>query len=92
MNFKKIAKIIAIIVAIVSLAAAAYIAIKKLTDKKKPEYFDDNEFFECDNNIEIVEVKDEPKEEKAEEEPKKKAAPKKKSAPKKKAEAEAEAK
>ena len=85
MNFKKIAKIVAIIVALVSLAAAVYVAVKKLTAKKEPEYFDDNEFFECDNEIEIVDVSEEAKAEKAEEEPKKKAAPKKKSAPKKKA-------
>ena len=85
MNFKKIAKIVAIIVALVSLAAAVYVAVKKLTAKKEPEYFDDNEFFECDNEIEIVDVSEEAKAEKAEEEPKKKATSKKKSAPKKKA-------
>ncbi len=85
MNFKKIAKIVAIIVALVSLAAAVYVAVKKLTAKKEPEYFDDNEFFECDNEIEIVDVSEEAKAEEAEEEPKKKAALKKKSAPKKKA-------
>lgn len=84
MNFKKIAKIVAIIVALVSLAAAVYVAVKKLTSKKEPEYFDDNEFFECDNEIEIVDVSEEAKAEESEEEPKKKAAPKK-SAPKKKA-------
>ena len=33
MNFKKIAKIVAIIVALVSLAAAVYVAVKKLTAK-----------------------------------------------------------
>ena len=37
MNFKKIAKIVAIIVALVSLAAAVYVAVKKLTAKKEPE-------------------------------------------------------
>ena len=73
MNFKKIAKIVAIIVALVSLAAAVYVAVKKLTAKKEPEYFDDNEFFECDNEIEIVDVSEEAKAEKSEEEPKKKA-------------------
>ena len=67
MNFKKIAKIVAIIVALVSLAAAVYIAVKKLTAKKEPEYFDDNEFFECDNEIEIVDVSEEAKAEEAEE-------------------------
>ena len=73
MNFKKIAKIVAIIVALVSLAAAVYVAVKKLTAKKEPEYFDDNEFFECDNEIEIVDVSEEAKAEESEEEPKKKA-------------------
>ena len=71
MNFKKIAKIVAIIVALVSLAAAVYFAVKKLTAKKEPEYFDDNEFFECDNEIEIVDVSEDAKAEKSEEEPKK---------------------
>ena len=48
---------------------------------------DDNDFFECDNEIEVVEVKDEPEQPAEEEkaEPKKKAAPKKKK-PAKKAE------
>ena len=84
MDFKKICKIIAIIIAIAGLAAAAVIAIKKLTAKEEPEYFDDNDFFECDNDLEIIEVKEEEAEveEKAEEE---KKAPKKR-APKKKAE------
>lgn len=82
MNFKKIAKIIAVIAALIGLAAAAYFAITKLTAKKEPEYFDDNDFFECDNEIEIVEVKEE---DAAIEEAKKEAEPKKKAAPKKKA-------
>ena len=81
MDFKKILKVIGVIVAIAGLAAAAYVAIQKLTAKKEPEYFDDNDFFECDNDIEIVEVKEE--DSKVEEEPKKEA-PKKKAAPKKK--------
>ena len=59
MTFKKIAKIIAVIAAICALAAAAYVAFKKLTATEEPEYFDDNDFFECDNDLEIVEVKDE---------------------------------
>ncbi|MBR2100498.1 MAG: hypothetical protein IJ927_04140 [Eubacterium sp.] len=82
MDFKKIFKIIAVIVAIAGLAAAAYVAIKKLTAKEEPEYFDDNDFFECDNDLEIIEVKEEEAEveEKAEEP---KAAPKKKAAKKK---------
>lgn len=59
MNFKKIVKIISAIVAIAGIIAAVYLAITKLTAKKEPEYFDDNDFFECDNEIEIVEVKEE---------------------------------
>ena len=91
MDFKKIAKIIACIAALCALAAAVYFAVKKLTDKKEPEYFDDNDFFECDNDLEIIEVAEEaPAEEAPAEEEKKeekKPAPKKKKAtPKKKAE------
>ena len=82
MNFNKVFKIIAVIVAIAGLAAAAYFAVKKLTEKEEPEYYDDNDFFECDNDLEIIEVKEEDAEveEKAEET---KAAPKKKAAKKK---------
>ena len=76
MTFKKICKIIAVIAALCALAAAAYYAVKKLTDKDEPEYFDDSDFFECNNDLEIVEVKDEEPEEE------KKAAPKKKAAKK----------
>lgn len=92
MDFKKILKVISAIVAIVGVAAAVYLAIQKLTAPKKPEYFDDNDFFECDNEIEIVEAKKEDtavEEAPAEEEaPKKKPAkkPAKKSTAKKKAE------
>lgn len=87
-NFKKIVKILAVIAAIVAAAAGIYLAVKKLTEKKTPEYFDDNDFFECDNEIEIVEVNEEPVEEAAQEakEPAKKAPAKKKAA--KKADAE----
>lgn len=87
-NFKKIVKILAVITAIVAAAAGVYLAVKKLTEKKTPEYFDDNDFFECDNEIEIVEVNEEPVEEAAQEEkkPAKKAPAKKKAA--KKADAE----
>lgn len=87
-NFKKIVKILAVIAAIVTAAAGVYLAVKKLTEKKTPEYFDDNDFFECDNEIEIVEVNEEPVEEAAQEEkePAKKAPAKKKAA--KKADAE----
>lgn len=66
MNFKKFFKIISAIVAIAGIIVAVYIAIQKLTAPKEVEYFDDNDFFECDNEIEIVEAKSEaPKEEKA---------------------------
>ena len=69
MNFKKLLKVISAIVAVAGVIAAVYIAIQKLTAHKEPEYFDDNDFFECDNEIEIVEAKaeeakEEPKEEK----------------------------
>lgn len=79
MNIKKIAKIIAVIAAIAGIAAAVYFAVKKLTAKEEPEYYDDNDFFECDNDLEIIEVKEEEAEveEKKEEAPKKKAAKKK---------------
>jgi len=85
MNLNKIFKIIGAIVAIAGIAAAVYIAVKKLTDKKEPEYFDDNDFFECDNELEIIEVKKEEtevEEAPAEEAPKKKKAPAKKAAKK----------
>lgn len=83
MNLNKILKVIGAIVAIAGVIAAVYIAIQKLTDKKEPEYFDDNDFFECDNEIEIIEVKKE--EADVEEAPVKEEAPKKKKAPAKKA-------
>lgn len=83
MNLSKIFKIIGAIVAIAGVVAAVYLAVKKLTDKKEPEYFDDNDFFECDNDLEIIEV-DKAEEAPAEEAPaEKKAAPKKKKASKK---------
>lgn len=59
MNINKILKVISAIVAIAAIAAAVVIAVKKLTGTKEPEYFDDNDFFECDNEIEIVEAKSE---------------------------------
>lgn len=78
MNIKKILQVIGAIVAIAGIFAAVYLAVKKLTDKKEPEYFDDNDFFECDNELEIIEV------DKAEEAPaEEKKAPKKKKAAKK---------
>lgn len=55
MNFKKALKVISVVVAIAGVAVAVYFAIQKLTGTKKVEYFDDNEFFECDNDLEIVE-------------------------------------
>lgn len=75
MNFKKILKVISAIVALAAVAAAIYMAVKKFTGKKEPEYFDDNDFFECDNELEIVEAQaEEPVTEEAPEEaPKKKA-------------------
>lgn len=82
MKLDKILKIIGAIVAIAGVIAAVYVAIQKLTDKKEPEYFDDNDFFECDNEIEIIEVKKEGAE--VEEAPAKEEAPKKKKAPAKK--------
>lgn len=84
MNFKKLLKVISAIVAVAGVIAAVYIAIQKLTAHKEPEYFDDNDFFECDNEIEIVEAKAEEAKEEPKEEPKEeKKAPAKKSAPKK---------
>lgn len=59
MTLSKILKIIGVIVAIAGVAAAVYFAVKKLTGKKEPEYFDDNDFFECDNDLEIIEVANE---------------------------------
>lgn len=75
MNFKKILKVVSAIVALAAVAAAIYMAVKKFTGKKEPEYFDDNDFFECDNELEIVEAQaEEPVTEEAPEEaPKKKA-------------------
>lgn len=80
MDFKKILKVISAIVALAAVAAAVYVAVKKFTGKKEPEYFDDNDFFECDNEIEIVEAKHE--ETVVEEAPAEEKAPKKKPAKK----------
>ena len=73
MKLKKALKVISVIVALVAVAGAIYVAVKKLTGKKEPEYFDDNDFFECDNEIEIIEAKKEKvvEEAPAEEKPKK---------------------
>ena len=78
MNIKKILQVIGAIVAIAGIFAAVYLAVKKLTDTKEPEYFDDNDFFECDNELEIIEV------DKAEEAPAEEAPAEEKKAPKKK--------
>lgn len=70
MKLDKVLKVIGAIVAIIGIAAAVYFAVKKFVGKKEPEYFDDNDFFECDNELEILEVDDdeeESNEEKAEE-------------------------
>lgn len=56
MKISKIFKIIGGIVAVAGVIAAIYLAIQKLTDKKEPEYFNDDDFFECDNDLEIIEV------------------------------------
>ncbi len=81
MKLSKILKVIGILVAIAGLFAAAYFAVKKIMDRQEPEYFDDNDFFECDNDLEIIEVADDAP---AEEAPAEEAhAPKKKKAAKK---------
>lgn len=92
MNFKTILKVISAIVAITGVAVAVYLAIQKLTAPKEAEYFDDSDFFECDNDLEIVETAaaDTQVQEKAE--PAEKKAPAKKSASKKKAPAKKAAK
>lgn len=84
MNLSKILKVIGAVVAIAGIAAAVYFAVKKLTDKKEPEYFDDNDFFECDNDLEIIDVTEEAPqiEEAVEAETPAKKAPKKKAAKK----------
>lgn len=91
MKLSKILKVIGVLVAIAGLFAAAYFAVKKIMDRQEPEYFDDNDFFECDNDLEIIEVEKEetPAEEEApvEEE---KPAPKKKAPAKKEKAADAE--
>lgn len=51
MNFKTILKVISAIVAIAGVAVAVYLAIQKLTAPKEAEYFDDSDFFECDNDL-----------------------------------------
>lgn len=79
MNINKILKVIGAIVAIAGAVAAVYFLIQKLTDKKEPEYFNDDDFFECSNDLEIIEVEEE-KEEPVKEEA---AAPKKKKVAKK---------
>ncbi|MCD7723809.1 MAG: hypothetical protein LUH82_07725 [Clostridiales bacterium] len=87
MKLNKILKIIGAIVAVAGLAAAVYFAVKKLTAKKPVDYFDDNDFFECDNELEVVEAENAAAADEAPaEQPK--AAPKAKKAPAKKAKTE----
>ena len=62
MNINKILKVIGAIVAIAGAVAAVYFLIQKLTDKKEPEYFNDDDFFECSNDLEIIEVEEEKEE------------------------------
>ena len=88
-KFKKAMKVFSILAAIAGIGAAIYLAITKLTAKPEPEYFDDNDFFECDNEIEVVEVKDEEAKE-AEPEVKKEAKKSTKKAAKKPASKKAE--
>lgn len=77
-KLKKALKVFSIITAIVGIGAAIYLAVTKLKASQEPEYFDDNDFFECDNEIEVVEVKDDDaKTEEKVEEAEKKEAPKK---------------
>ena len=55
MKISKIFKIIGGFVAVAGVIAAIYLAIQKLTDKKAQEYFNDDDFFECENDHEIIE-------------------------------------
>ena len=83
MNISKILKIIGGIVAVAGIIFVVFFSIQKLTDKKEPEYFNDDDFFECDNDLEIIEVESEEKAEAEEAEAKTAEAPKKKKAAKK---------
>lgn len=85
MKLDKVLKVIGAIVAIVGVAVAVYFAVQKFIGKKEPEYFDDNDFFECDNELEIIEVEDEKEEVEEVKEEAEKPAPKKKNASSKKA-------
>ncbi len=76
-KLKKAFKVFSIIAAIVGIGAAIYLAVTKLKAKQEPEYFDDNDFFECDNEIEVVEVKDDDAKVEVEEKEEEKKAPKK---------------
>ena len=85
----KVLKVISAIVALAGIAAAVYFAVQKFIGKKEPEYFDDNDFFECDNDIDIIEVENlatelfETEDDEIVVEEAKKEEPAKKSAPKK---------
>lgn len=97
MNLKKIAKIVAAIAALAAIGAAVYFLVKKLFPKKEVQYFDDSDFFECDDDLcEVIECENEqPAEAPAEEAPaakeEAKATKTAKSAPKKKTAAKKEA-
>ena len=60
MNLKKIAKIVAAIAALAAIGAAVYFLVKKLFPKKEVQYFDDSDFFECDDDVcEVIECDNE---------------------------------
>lgn len=84
MNFKKFAKVLAALIALAAIGATVYYAVTKLFPKKEVQYFDDSDFFECDDDLcEVIECENEekPEEAKAEEKPAEK--PKKEDAKKK---------
>lgn len=84
MNFKKIAKVLAAIVALAAIGAAIYYAVTKLFPKKEVQYFDDSDFFECDDDLcEVIECENEEKPEEAKTEEKTAENPKKDDAKKK---------
>ncbi len=93
MNLKKIAKIVAAIAALAAIGAAVYFLVKKLFPKKEVQYFDDSDFFECDDDVcEVIECDNEqPAEEAPAAEEAKGTAKAAKSAPKKKTAAKKEA-
>lgn len=54
MKLDKILKVIAAVVAIIGILVAIYFVIKKFAKKPEPEYFEENDFFECDNDLEFL--------------------------------------